>query len=234
MYDLYFWPTPNGLKITVMLEELGAPYTITPVNIGKGDQFAPAFLAISPNNRMPALVDTAPADDGAPISVFESGAILQYLADKHGRFGGEGVRERNEVSQWLFWQVGGLGPMSGQANHFRTYASERIPYAIERYTNEVNRLYGVMERRLSDRPFLAGAYSIADMACYTWMRDPIRFAQRLSDFPNVARWHAEVAARPAVIRGMAIGTDMGSLAGLDDEAKRLLFNQTAASVKSQS
>lgn len=233
MYDLYFWPTPNGLKIAVMLEELGAPYRVVPVNIGRGDQFEPSFLAISPNNRMPALVDNAPADGGPPLSIFESGAILQYLADKHGRLGGEGLRGRVEVHQWLFWQVAGLGPMSGQANHFRTYASERLPYAIERYTNEVNRLYGVMDRRLADHPFLAGDYSIADIACYPWTREPIRFGQNMANFPHLSRWQGVMAARPGVVRGLAVGGEFNALGGLDDEAKRLLFNQTAASVKGQ-
>ncbi len=167
--ELYYWPTPNGWKVTIMLEELGVPYEVKYVNIGKGEQFEPAFLKISPNNRMPAIVDPE-GPDGKPISVFESGAILQYLGRKFGRFYGADERGRVEVDQWLFWQMGGLGPMAGQAHHFRQYAPETVPYGIERYTNEVNRLYGVMDRRLADRDYLAGNYSIADMACVGWVK----------------------------------------------------------------
>ena len=179
MIDLYYWTTPNGHKITVFLEETGLPYRIVPVNIGTGEQFKPDFLAIAPNNRIPAIIDTEPADGGAPISMFESGAILHYLAEKTGRFLPTDARGRSEVMQWLFWQMGGLGPMAGQNHHFAQYAPERIPYAITRYVNETNRLYGVLDRRLADREFIAEVYSIADMACYPWIVPHQRQQQNL-------------------------------------------------------
>src|SRR5262245_59210504 len=185
MIDLYYWPTPNGWKITIMLEETGLPYRIVPVNIGRGEQFKPEFLAISPNNRMPAIVDHEPPGGGAPVSVFESGAILMYLAEKTGKLMPADLRGRYEVIQWLMWQMGGLGPMAGQAHHFRGYAPEPIPYAIERYTNEANRLYGVMNKRLVDRPYLAGDYSIADIASWPSVVPFERQGQKMEDFPNL-------------------------------------------------
>ncbi len=231
MIDLHYWPTPNGWKISIILEETGLPYRVIPVNIGRGDQFKPEFLAISPNNRMPAIVDHDPPGGGEPVSVFESGAILLYLADKSGKFLPTDLRGRYEVTQWLMWQMGGLGPMSGQAGHFRTYASDKLPYAIDRYTNEVNRLYGVMDRRLADRAYLAGEYSIADMACFPWVRAYDRLGQDLADFPNVKRWFEAIEARPAVARGVAVGKDFGSAPVTDEEVKKILFGQTAASVR---
>jgi GST-like protein len=204
MIDLYYWTTPNGHKITMFLEEAGLEYTIKPINIGKGEQFQPDFLAISPNNRIPALVDHDPPGGGKPISVFESGAMLVYLAEKAGKFLPKEVRPRAEVMQWLFWQMGGLGPMSGQNNHFSNYAVEKIQYAMDRYRNEVNRLYGVMNKRLADRPFLAGEYSIADMAIYPWVARHEWHRVDLGAFPNVKRWYDAVGARPAVVRGMAV------------------------------
>ncbi|WP_296222462.1 glutathione S-transferase N-terminal domain-containing protein, partial [uncultured Sphingomonas sp.] len=208
MIDLHYWPTPNGHKITLFLEETGLPYRIIPVNIGTGEQFKPDFLKIAPNNRMPAIVDHEPADGGAPISVFESGAILLYLAEKTGRFGGDTMRARAEVNQWLMWQMGGLGPMLGQNHHFRNYAPEKVPYAINRYLNETNRLYGVLDRRLADRPFVAGEdYTIADMASYPWIL-PEAQGQDLSEFPNIARWHAAIKARPGTERAYAKGKEI--------------------------
>ena len=201
--DLYFWNTPNGWKISIMLEECGLPYTVHPINIGKGDQFKPEFLAVSPNNKIPAIVDPdGPA--GEPISVFESGAILQYLGRKTGLFYPADERRRVEVDQWLFWQTGGLGPMAGQTHHFRIYASEKIPYAIERFTKETHRLYGVMDRRLAEREFLAGEYSIADIACIGWAKLWERQGQNIEDYPNLKRWLDAVLARPAVQRGLAV------------------------------
>ena len=227
-YDVYYWPTPNGWKVTILLEELDAPYNIVPINIGAGQQFDPEFLKIAPNNRMPALVDHAPMGGGGAISIFESGAILQYLAEKHGRFWPQSPREKYEVSQWLFWQMGGLGPMAGQAHHFRQYANDKIDYAIDRYTDEVNRLYGVMNKRLADRAFLAGDYSIADMACYGWIVPYERQGQDLSDFPNLKRWFETLKARPAVQRGRHAGADLRDDGGtMTEEAKKILFGQRA-------
>lgn len=226
---LHYWPTPNGWKITIMLEELGVPYELHFVDILKGEQFKPEFLAISPNNRMPAIVDPE-GPGGAPISVFESGAILQYLGRKFGRFYPSDERERVAVDEWLFWQVGGLGPMCGQAHHFRGYAPEPIPYAIDRYTNEVNRLYGVMNRRLADHDFLAGTYSIADMAAIGWVKPFKRQGQDLDDFPHVKRWFETLMARPAVQAGMAAGEEKRlSINEMtkDREAWNLLFKQKA-------
>jgi GST-like protein len=227
--ELHYWPTPNGWKITIMLEELGVPYAVKYVNIGKGEQFEPAFLAIAPNNRMPAIVD--PEGPGEkPISVFESGAILQYLGRKFGRFYATDERARVDVEQWLFWQVGGLGPMAGQAHHFRNYAPEKIPYAIDRYTNEVNRLYGVMNKRLADRQFLAGDYSIADMACIGWVISHRNQGQDLDDFANLKSWFDRLHERPGVQRGIAVGREererQASLAD-DKEAQKVLFGQRA-------
>jgi GST-like protein len=226
--QLYYWPTPNGWKISIMLEECALPYALNMVDIGAGAQFEPAFLAISPNNRIPAIVDPN-GPDGAPISVFESGAILQYLARKTGRFGGQTERERVAVSEWLFWQVGGLGPMAGQANHFRLYAKEKIPYAIQRYTDEVNRLFGVMNRRLERNEYLAGAYSIADMACVGWTKGWERMGQNIADFPHLKRWLDALLARPAVQRGIALDVPERRRSSLatDEEARKVLFGQRA-------
>lgn len=203
MIELYSWPTPNGLKISIFLEEAGLPHKVFPINIGKGEQFAPAFLAIAPNNRIPAIVDTEPADGGAPVSLFESGAILVYLAEKTGRFLPADPRGKAETLQWLFWQVGGLGPMAGQNHHFTQYAPVKIPYAMERYVKETARLYGVLDQRLADREYVAGAYGIADMAIYPWIVSHEKQGQNLDDFPNLKRWFEAVAARPAVIRAYA-------------------------------
>ncbi len=233
MIDLYYWPTPNGHKITLFLEETGLPYRILPVDIGRGDQFKPEFLAIAPNNRIPAIVDHDPPGGGAPVSVFESGAILLYLAEKTGRFLPAELRGRVETLQWLFWQMGGLGPMAGQNHHFAQYAPEKLPYAIERYVNETNRLYGVLDGRLADRAFVAGAdYTIADMASYPWTVGWQRQGQNLDDFPNIKRWQEEIRARPATARAYALGEHYASRgATVDEEAKRILFGQTAASIR---
>jgi GST-like protein len=224
--ELFYWPTPNGWKITIMLEELGIPYDVRYVNIGKGEQFEPSFLAIAPNNRMPAIIDPEGPGD-KPISVFESGAILQYLGRKFARFYPTDERLRSEVDQWLFWQMGGLGPMAGQAHHFRQYAPEQVAYAIERYTNEVNRLYGVMDRRLADREFLAGDYSIADMASIGWARSYEKQGQDLDDFPNLKRWFETMMARPAVATGCSVGIEHRKNLADDKEAQKVLFGQKA-------
>jgi GSH-dependent disulfide-bond oxidoreductase len=233
MIDLYYWTTPNGHKITIFLEETGLPYKIIPVNIGKGEQFQREFLAISPNNRIPALVDHDPPDRGGPISVFESGAMLVYLAEKTGRFLPADLRGRTETMQWLFWQMGNLGPMSGQNNHFSQYAVEKLPYAIDRYRNEVNRLYGVLNRRLAERAYLAGDYSIADMASYPWVVPYERQGQKLEDFPHLRRWFEAIRARPAVVRAYEkakeINPEMGGIRTAEERA--ILFGQTAASVE---
>lgn len=233
MIDLYYWPTPNGHKITLFLEETGLPYRIVPVDIGRGDQFQPGFLAISPNNRMPAIVDHMPAEGGRPLSLFESGAILLYLAEKAGRFIPADIRGRAEVLQWLFWQVGGLGPMAGQNHHFVQYAPEPIPYAIDRYVKETNRLYGVLDRRLADRPFVAGEdYSIADMASYPWIVPHESQRQNLDDFPSLKRWFSAIKERPATARAYEIGEQYRRRdATVDEEAKKILFGQTAASLR---
>ncbi|HVK70618.1 MAG TPA: glutathione S-transferase N-terminal domain-containing protein [Polyangium sp.] len=233
MIDLHYWPTPNGRKVTILLEEVGLPYRVVPVNIGRGDQFKPEFLAISPNNRMPAIVDHDPEGGGAPISVFESGAILVYLAEKTGRFLPKDARGRADALQWLFWQMGGLGPMAGQAHHFRMYAPEKLEYAIDRYTREVNRLYGVMDKRLSDRDYLAGEYSIADMAAWPWVVPWKAQGQNLDDFPHLKRWFDAIEARPAVDRGRAVGRELvqNQSQPMDEEAKKLLFGQSAATVR---
>ncbi len=230
MIDLHYWPTPNGHKITLFLEEAGLPYRIHPVNISKGEQFAPDFLAIAPNNRMPAIVDTAPADGGAPVSVFESGAILLYLAEKTGRFLSTDPRERVATTEWLMWQMGGLGPMAGQNHHFNRYAPEKLPYAIDRYVRETARLYGVLDRRLAGREYLAGEYSIADMACYPWIVPHELQQQDLGDFPDLQRWFAAIAARPATIEAYRKGQAITDAHVIDEEeAKRVLFgNQPKA------
>ncbi len=225
MIELYYWTTPNGHKVTLLLEELALPYHIHPVNIGAGEQFKPEFLAISPNNRIPAIVDTEPADGGPPLALFESGAILLYLAEKTQRFLPADLRGRHEVLQWLFWQMGGLGPMAGQNHHFAHYAPEKIAYAIDRYVKETGRLYAVMNKRLADREFLAGEYSIADMACYPWII-PERQGQALDDFPHLARWRKLIAERPATQRAYARAKQINVAATADDpRAKAILFGQ---------
>jgi len=231
MIDLYYWTTPNGHKITLFLEEAGLPYKIHPINIGRGDQFKPEFLAIAPNNRIPAIVDQAPADGGAPIPLFESGAILLYLAEKTGKFLPADIRGRAEVSQWLFWQMGGLGPMAGQNHHFSGYAQERITYAIDRYVRETNRLYGVLDKRLADREFVAGDYSIADMAAYPWIVPHAKQGQDLNDFPNLKRWFDAIRARPATQRAYALADTINTAPSVsDEESRRILFGQTAQNV----
>jgi GST-like protein len=226
--ELHFWPTPNGHKITIMLEECGLPYEVKYVNIMRGDQFKPAFLQIAPNNRMPAIVDRD-GPDGKPISVFESGAILQYLGRKTGLFYPQNERARIEVEQWLFWQMAGLGPMAGQCHHFRNYAPVKIEYAINRYTDEVNRLYGVMNMRLADTPYLAGDYSIADMACFPWVRPYKNQGQDLAEFPHLEAWFKRVRDRPAVARALKVGEDVRAQWDLatDKEGQRILFGQRA-------
>jgi GSH-dependent disulfide-bond oxidoreductase len=227
--ELHYWPTPNGYKITIMLEELGVPYRVKYVNIGKGDQFEPSFLKIAPNNRMPAIIDPD-GPGGEPISIFESGAILQYLGRKYGKFYATDERTRVEVEQWLFWQVGGLGPMAGQAHHFRQYAPEKLRYAIDRYTNECNRLYGVMNKRLADREFLAGDYSIADMASFPWVRPYKNQGQDLAEFPNLKRWFDTISTRPAVERAVLVGQaerERGANLATDKDAQKILFGQRA-------
>jgi GSH-dependent disulfide-bond oxidoreductase len=225
--DLYYWPTPNGWKITIMLEECGLPYRMIPVDISKGDQFKPEFLAISPNNRMPAIVDHD-GPGGRPISVFESGAILQYLGRKTGRFYPSGERARVEVDQWLFWQMANLGPKAGEANHFRAYAPEQLPYAIDRFANEMRRIYGVMNARLADRDFLAGKYSIADMACVGWVSRAERFGHDLSVFPNVTRWRETLLARPAVKRGLSVRVGAAFRVDMNDpKVRAVLFGARA-------
>ncbi|TZG26220.1 glutathione binding-like protein [Sphingomonas montanisoli] len=225
MIDLYYWGTPNGHKVTLFLEEAGPEYRVKPVNIGKGEQFAPGFLKIAPNNRIPAIVDSAPAGGGAPISIFESGAILLYLAEKTGRFLPTGARARVDVMQWLFWQVGGLGPMAGQNHHFNGYSPEDIPYARQRYVRETARLYGVLDRRLTDHSFVGGEdYSIADMAIYPWIVPYERQKQDLDDFPHVKRWFDEIAARPATARAYAVADSLKNLPPPDPvEFARILF-----------
>jgi GST-like protein len=225
MIDLYYWQTPNGRKVSIMLEELELPYKVIPINIGRGEQFTPEFLAISPNNRIPAIVDHAPSDGGAPVSVFESGAILLYLADKTGKLIARDVRGRTQVLEWLMWQMGGIGPMFGQANHFAVYAPEKLPYAIDRYINESHRLLRVLETRLADREFVAGDYSIADIASFPWVQSAReRLLKDFTEFPRVSRWLDAIRARPAVERAYAIPPPPQT-GVLDDEARRHLFGQ---------
>ena len=232
MIELHYWPTPNGHKITLFLEESGTPYEIKPVNIGAGEQFDPDFLKIAPNNRMPAIVDTAPADGGAPIAIFESGAILLYLAEKTGQFLSKDLRQRTNTIQWLMWQMGGLGPMAGQNGHFNVYAPEKIDYAINRYVAETNRLYGVLNRQLEGREFIADEYSIADMACYPWIVPHEAHKQNLDDFPNLKRWYDAIAARPATVRAYEKGGEVRSYAApMTDEQRKILFGQTAATTQ---
>jgi GST-like protein len=238
MIDLHYWPTPNGFKITIMLEECGLPYKILPVNIGTGEQFKPEFLKISPNNRMPAIVDDDPPGGGAPVSVFESGAILQYLAEKTGKFLPRDLRGKYEVLQWLNWQMGGLGPMAGQANHFNVYAPQFTPvealkYGQDRYSNEVNRLFGVLNKRLADREFVAGELSIADFAIWPWLVSFKNFRQNMDDFPNLRRYFEKsMGERPAVKKGRAVGAELRATPGINtDEQRRILFGQTASVVR---
>ncbi len=232
MIELYYWTTPNGHKITMFLEEAELPYTIIPVNIGTGDQFKPEFLKIAPNNRIPAIIDREPADGGEPISVFESGAILLYLAEKAGKLIPNNIRDRTEVLQWLFWQMGGLGPMAGQNHHFSQYAPEKIPYAINRYVNETARLYAVLNKRLSDREFVAGNnYSIADIAIYPWIVPYERQGQKLEDFPHLKRWFETIQARPATIRAYEKAEAFKNQTLDVEKSRSLLFNQSAQTVQ---
>jgi GST-like protein len=228
MIELYFYPSPNGLKTTIMLEECGLPYTVKFIDITRGAQFDPGFLAISPNNKIPALVDTEALN--GPLAIFESGAILQYLAEKSGRFLATEPHRRSRTLQWLFWQVGGLGPMAGQAHHFRAYASEQVPYAVRRYTDEVNRLYGVLNRALAGHEWIADEYSIADMACYPWIVPFERQGQRLEDFPHVARWFRAMSDRAGVQRGLSRGHERAA----DAVGHTFLYGQTAAAVEARS
>jgi GSH-dependent disulfide-bond oxidoreductase len=223
--ELHYWPTPNGWKISIMLEELGVPYEVKYVNIGKGEQFAPDFLKIAPNNRMPAIVDPE-GPDGAPISIFESGAILMYLGRKFGRFYPlDDERARVQVEEWLCWQIGGVGPMFGQNNHFRNYAPEKVPYAITRYENEAHRLYGVLNKRFAGRDFVAGEYSIADMAIVGWVKGHQTQGIDIGEFPEVNRWLETLLARPAVSRGLKLGEERRRPLQDDKEAQKILFNQ---------
>ena len=231
MIDVYYWPTPNGHKITIFLEETELPYRIIPVNIGRGDQFKPEFLKIAPNNRMPAIVDTEPLDGGGPLSVFESGAILLYLAEKSGRFLPAAPRARYDVLQWLFWQVAGLGPMAGQNHHFLHYAPEKLPYAVDRYVKETSRLYAVLDKQLGEREYIAGEFSIADMASYPWIVPYERQQQDLAEFPNLKRWFETIRARPAVVRAYEKGKQIRAQPVVDDEARKFLFGQSAATVR---
>ncbi len=230
MIDLYYWTTPNGHKVTMFLEEAGLSYTIKAINIGKGEQFAPDFLAIAPNNRIPAMVDHEPAGGGAPVPLFESGAMLLYLAEKTGRFIPADVRGRAEVLQWLFWQMGGLGPMAGQNHHFTQYAPEKVPYAIKRYVDETARLYGVLNKHLADREFVAGDYSIADMASYPWIVSHEKQSQNLDDFPHLKRWYEAIRARPATAAAYAKAKAVNPQFGepMSADAKKHLFGQKAA------
>jgi GST-like protein len=222
--ELYFWPTPNGFKISIMLEELGAPYAVRFVNIGRGEQFKPEFLAISPNNRIPAIVDPE-GPGGRPISVFESGAILTYLGRKFGRFYPSDERARVAVDEWLAWQIANVGPVFGNNNHFRNYAKEKHAYAIDRFLDETHRLFGVLDRRLAGRAYVADDYSIADMALFGWMRNWARRGIDIAEFPNVERWHDAIAARPAVIRGLALKAPVEVDIAKDEEARKVLFGQ---------
>jgi GSH-dependent disulfide-bond oxidoreductase len=226
MIDLYYWTTPNGHKITLFLEETGLPHRVMPVNIGKGEQFEAEFLRISPNNKIPAIVDHEPAVGSEPIAVFESGAILLYLAEKTGQFLPADLRGRVEVLEWLFWQMGGLGPMAGQAHHFTQYAPEPIPYAIDRYVKETARLYGVLNARLADREFIAGGYSIADMACYPWIVPHERQRQDLNTFPHLRRWFDSIISRPATRRAYELAQKINPTPVMDETARRILFGQT--------
>lgn len=232
MIDLYYWTTPNGHKITLFLEEAGLEYQIIPINIGKGEQFQPDFLTIAPNNRIPAIVDHTPQDGGSPISVFESGAILQYLAEKTGLFLPKDLRQRTQTLEWLNWQMGGLGPMAGQNHHFNIYAPEKIAYAQERYIKETNRLYGVLNKQLADRDYIVGEYSIADMACYPWIVPHQAQSQNLDDFPHLKAWFERIAARPATQRAYAKAETINTQPSVsDEESRKHLFGQDASIIK---
>lgn len=232
MIDLYYWTTPNGHKITMFLEESGLPYTLYPVNIAQGDQLKPEFLRIAPNNRIPAIVDHAPQDGGAPISLFESGAILQYLAEKTGQFLSADLRIRTETLQWLYWQMAGLGPMAGQNHHFNVYAPVKIEYAIDRYVRETGRLYGVLNKHLAQRDFIAGDYSIADMASYPWIVSHERQGQNLDDFPHLKRWFQRIAERPATGRAYALVETINPGSPVHDEkARQILFGQDSKTIR---
>ena len=239
LIELHYWPTPNGWKVSIALEEMGLPYALVPVNIGKGEQFEPGFQAISPNGRMPAIVDPE-GPDGEPISIFESGAILQYLGRKTGQFYGGGERERVDIDQWVFWQMAGLGPMAGQSHHFRQYApsfildQRQVAYGAIRYTDEVNRLYGVLDRQLEGRDFICGDYSIADMACWPWVVPWRNQGQNIDDFPNIKAWFQRMADRPGVQKGFGVGAELrrGGLQSTGkaaEEARKVLFGQRARS-----
>ena len=230
MIDLHYWPTPNGHKITIFLEEAGLDYRIVPVDISAGEQFQPDFLKIAPNNRMPAIVDLNPKDGGEPVSVFESGAILLYLAEQTGQFLATDLRPRKVALEWLFWQMGGLGPMAGQNHHFNQYAPEKISYAIDRYVRETNRLYGVLNRQLEGQEFLAGEYSIADMACYPWIVPHTLQQQQLADFPHLQRWFETLRQRSAVVRAYDQGQAYTSHPTVSEESRKILFGQTAATL----
>jgi len=231
MIDLYYWTTPNGHKITIFLEETALEHKVIPININAGEQFVPSFLAISPNNRIPAIVDHAPADGGSPLTLMESGAILQYLAEKSGRLLPSDLRARWDCLQWLYWQMGGLGPMLGQNHHFRGASVEKMPYAIDRYVRETGRLYAVLNKRLADRAFIVGDYSIADIACYPWVQ-PERQKQNIADFPHLARWLKEIAARPAVQRAYAFAKTVNVKPAADDaKARAILYGQSKDSVR---
>ena len=223
--DLYYWTTPNGHKITIFLEEVGLPYNLHPIDINKGDQFTPEFLAISPNNRIPALVDSVPNDGDESLSIFESGAILEYLADKTGAFLPKSGAARYNVLQWLYWQMGGLGPMAGQNHHFTQYAPEKVPYAINRYVNETARLYSVLDKQLANKTFITGEYSIADMASYPWVRAHDTQGQDLNNFPNIKAWFERISARPAVIQAYAKADTINNNSAVTEEGKSILFGQ---------
>jgi GSH-dependent disulfide-bond oxidoreductase len=223
MITLHYWPTPNGHKITMFLEETGLDYRIAPVDIGAGDQFKPEFLRIAPNNRMPAIVDNQPQDGGAPVSVFESGAILQYLAEKAGKFLPTDARGKADVMQWVFWQMAGLGPMTGQYGHFHVYAPEDVPYAKQRYKNEAHRLHKVLNTQLQDREFICSDYSIADMACYPWISPYAKAPLDMDNFPNVQRWRETIAARPATQRAYAVADTIQKPREMTDEMRKILF-----------
>lgn len=226
--DVYYWPTPNGWKVTILLEELGVPYVLKPVDIRRGDQFAPTFVAISPGNKIPAIVDRRPRECAAPLPVFESGAILMYLADKYGRFYATDTAQRSAITQWVFWQAAALGPTAGQVHHFREYAEQPVPYAIERFTNEINRLYGVLDTQLRDRPYLVGEYSIADIACWPWCRLWRHHGQDLAEFPHLEQWLARVGERPAVQTGFRVGNGLREgKPTMTPEARKVLLGQTA-------
>lgn len=228
MIDFYFWPTPNGYKIALFLEESGLQHTVKTVDIGKGEQFEPAYLAISPNNKMPAIVDHAPTDDGGSLGVFESGAILMYLADKNGRFIPADARSRMRCIEWLFWQMSGLGPMTGQYGHFHVYAPNESPYAMKRYRNESHRLLGVLDRQLQGKEFIIGdEYTIADMACYPWINPYSEASLDMKSFPEVRRWHAAIARRPATQRAYKCGESLHRGGPMSDQERQILFNQCA-------